>query len=149
MNIETVNIILSEGAQKPFYATKASAGADLRAYIKGDITLNPGERIAIPTGIFIELPEGSEAQIRPRSGLSLKEGIVAILGTIDADYQGEVGIIISNISTTPYIIKNGDRLAQMVMNGSSGLFQAHWNEVTSFNRISERGTGGFGHTGKN
>lgn len=148
MNISTVNIILSKGAKKPFYATKASAGADLYTINETDVILNPNEIKVFPTGISIELPEGSEAQIRPRSGLAAKAGVIAVLGTIDADYQGEVGIIIHNTSNVPYTVKKYERLAQMVMNGNKGLFQAEWNEVTSFNRISERGAGGFGHTGK-
>ena len=95
----------------------------------------------------MELPEDAEGCIRPRSGLSLKKGLVAIIGTIDADYQGEVGIILHNTSDMAWTIERGERLAQIVFNGDGGLFQAEWNRVSEFTRSSERADGGFGHTG--
>lgn len=147
MNKRKVNIILKGFAKTPFYATSHSAGADIYTANVNDVVLQPMERKLIPTGLFLELPEDAEAQIRPRSGLSLKKGIVAILGTIDADYQGEVGIIVINLSDEPFVIERGERLAQMVLNGQGGLFQGDWNEVEEFSRESERGDGGFGHTG--
>jgi len=148
MNKRKVNIILKGFAKKPFYATSHSAGADIYTANADDIVLRPMERKLIPTGLFLELPEDAEAQIRPRSGLSLKKGIVAILGTIDADYQGEVGIIVMNLSYNSFVIEGGERLAQIVLNGQTGLFQGDWNEVEEFSRESERGVGGFGHTGR-
>jgi dUTP pyrophosphatase len=147
MKKRQVNIILKGFGKLPLYATEHAAGADLYSANVQDIVLQPMERKIIPTGVFIELPIDAEAQIRPRSGLSAKKGIVAIFGTIDSDYQGEVGIIIINLSNEPFIIERGERLAQMVCNGDGGLFQADWNQVEDFSRESERGTGGFGHSG--
>lgn len=147
MKKRQVNIILKGFGKLPLYATEHAAGADLYSANAQDIVLQPMERKIIPTGVFIELPIDAEAQIRPRSGLSAKKGIVAILGTIDSDYQGEVGIIVINLSNEPFIIERGERLAQMVCNGDGGLFQADWNQVEDFSRESERGAGGFGHTG--
>lgn len=147
MKKRQVNIILKGFGKLPLYATEHAAGADLYSANAQDIVLQPMERKIIPTGVFIELPIDAEAQIRPRSGLSAKKGIVAIFGTINSDYQGEVGIIIINLSNEPFIIERGERLAQMVCNGDGGLFQADWNQVEDFSRESERGTGGFGHSG--
>lgn len=147
MKKRQVNIILKGFGKLPLYATEHAAGADLYSANAQDIVLQPMERKIIPTGVFIELPIDAEAQIRPRSGLSAKKGIVAILGTIDSDYQGEVGIIVINLSNEPFIIERGERLAQMVCNGDGGLFQADWHQVRDFSRESERGAGGFGHTG--
>nr|DAN35666.1 MAG TPA: dUTPase [Caudoviricetes sp.] len=147
MNKRKVNIIVKGYGKLPLYATSYSAGADLYSANASDIVLQPMERKLIPTGLYLELPEDAEAQIRPRSGLSLKKGIVAILGTIDVDYQGEVGIIVMNMSDEAFIIERGERLAQMVLNGNGGLFQGEWNQVSEFTRESERGDGGFGHTG--
>lgn len=147
MNKRKVNIIVKGYGKAPLYATSHSAGADLYSANASDIVLQPMERKLIPTGLYLELPEDAEAQIRPRSGLSLKKGIVAILGTIDADYQGEVGIIVMNMSDEAFVIERGERLAQMVLNGNGGLFQGEWNQVSEFTRESERGDGGFGHTG--
>lgn len=147
MKKRQVNIILKGFGKLPLYATEHAAGADLYSANAQDIVLQPMECKIIPTGVFIELPIDAEAQIRPRSGLSAKKGIVAIFGTIDSDYQGEVGIIIINLSNEPFIIERGERLAQMVCNGDGGLFQADWNQVEDFSRESERGTGGFGHSG--
>ena len=130
----------------PSYATPASAGMDLRAFLEEPITLSPLERRLIPTGLFIELPVGYEAQIRPRSGLALRHGITLVNspGTIDADYRGEIGIIMINLSDTPFTIADGERICQLVVARHE---QAEW-EPTEALTDSERGTGGFGHTGK-
>lgn len=130
----------------PKYETAFSAGMDLRANISEDINLKPLERKLIKTGIFIELPQGYEAQIRPRSGLAYKKGIgiVNSPGTIDADYRGEIGVILVNLSNENFIVKDGERICQMVISKHETV---SWEEV---NELSEtkRGTGGFGHTGK-
>lgn len=138
-----VKVINKSAHRLPEYKTLMSAGMDLKANITEMWKLNPGERVMVPTGLYIELPEGYEAQIRPRSGLSLKDGIVSILGTIDADYRGEVGVILANLSDQPYSINPGDRIAQMVV---SEVSRVKWNEVSELNE-TERGTGGFGSTG--
>lgn len=147
MKRRQVNIILGKHAKAPTYATDYAAGADLYSANADPIVIAPNQRILVPTGIRLELPSDAEGCIRPRSGLSLKRGLVAILGTIDADYQGEVGIILHNVSETTWTIQAGERLAQIVFNGDGGLFQAEWSEVSAFERDSERGSGGFGHTG--
>lgn len=130
----------------PEYKTKASAGMDIRANLSDTITLRPLERKLIPTGLFIELPEGYEAQIRPRSGLALNEGlgILNSPGTIDADYRGEIGVIAVNLSNNVIAIEDGERIGQMVINR---VEQADWVPVEAL-EDSERGAGGFGHTGK-
>ncbi|PVZ12750.1 dUTP diphosphatase [Porphyromonas loveana] len=130
----------------PSYATPASAGMDLRAFLEEPITLSPLERRLIPTGLFIELPVGYEAQIRPRSGLALRHGITLVNspGTIDADYRGEIGIIMINLSDTPFTIADGERICQLVVARHE---QAEWEQAEAL-ADSERGTGGFGHTGK-
>lgn len=130
----------------PQYATAQSAGLDLRANIDEPITLQPMERRLVPTGLRIALPEGYEAQVRPRSGLALKHGITLLNtpGTIDADYRGEIGVIMVNLSTEPFTINDGDRIAQLVI---ARFEQAEWQPVTSLD-TTERGDGGFGHTGK-
>jgi len=130
----------------PEYKTVMSAGMDLRAELKESIIIKPLERKLIPTGLFIELPEGYEAQIRPRSGLALKEGITVLNtpGTIDADYRGEIGVILANISNNMVSVKDGDRVCQMIINK---VVQAELLEVEELNS-TERGAGGFGHTGK-
>lgn len=147
MKKRQVNIILKGNAKLPVYATEHAAGADLYSANENKIIIYPNERILIPTGIYMEMPEDVEGCIRPRSGLSLKKGLVVIIGTIDSDYQGEVGIILHNISNMPLTIEPGERLAQIVFNGSGGLFQADWNIVSQFTRISKRADKGFGHTG--
>jgi len=141
-----VNIVNRSDNPLPGYSTPNSAGMDLRAYLQKPVILNPMERDLIPTGLFIELPEGFEAQIRPRSGLALKKGISIVNspGTIDADYRGEIGIILINMSDEPFEIKNGDRICQMVINR---VEKVTWNRVDILEE-SERGAGGFGHTGK-
>ena len=138
-----VKVINKSVHRLPEYKTLMSAGMDLKANITEVWKLNPGERVMVPTGLYIALPEGYEAQVRPRSGLSLKNGIVAILGTIDADYRGEVGVILVNLSNQPYCINPGDRIAQMVV---SKVSQVKWDEVRELEE-TERGSGGFGSTG--
>lgn len=130
----------------PQYATALSAGLDLRANLEEDITLQPMERRLVPTGLSIALPEGYEAQVRPRSGLALKLGITLLNtpGTIDADYRGEIGVIMVNLSDTPFNIADGDRIAQLVI---ARYEQAEWEAVEALDS-TERGDGGFGHTGK-
>ena len=129
----------------PTYATPASAGVDLRANLDGPVVLHSMERRLIPTGLFIALPEGYEAQVRPRSGLALKRGIGLLNspGTIDADYRGEIGVILINLSSEDFIINDGERIAQMVIARHE---QAEWIDVDVLNE-TERGSGGFGHTG--
>ena len=130
----------------PEYKTKDSAGMDIRANLEEIVTLKPLERKLIPTGLFIELPEGYEAQIRPRSGLALNEGLGLLNspGTLDADYRGELGVIVVNLSNNMITIEDGERICQMVINK---VEQAEWIEVNELSD-SERGDGGFGHTGK-
>lgn len=130
----------------PQYATALSAGLDLRANLEEDITLQPMERRLVPTGLSIALPEGYEAQVRPRSGLALKHGITLLNtpGTIDADYRGEIGVIMVNLSDTSFNIADGDRIAQLVI---ARYEQAEWEAVEALDS-TERGDGGFGHTGK-
>ncbi|MDR1698746.1 MAG: dUTP diphosphatase [Prevotellaceae bacterium] len=143
MNIRIVN---KSSHALPAYATNLSAGMDLRANITESVTLRPMERKLIPTGLFIELPEGYEAQIRPRSGLALKKGITVLNspGTIDADYRGEIGVILINLSTEDFVIENGERICQMII---ASYEQVQWTAVETLNE-TERGAGGFGHTGK-
>lgn len=130
----------------PAYETPLSAGMDLRAYLKDPVTLQPGERKLIPTGLHIALPEGYEAQIRPRSGLAYKHGITLLNspGTIDADYRGEIKVILANLSDKPFTVHDGDRIAQMVI---ARYEQAHW-QLTDQLDETERGAGGFGSTGQ-
>jgi len=129
----------------PTYETHASAGMDLRANLAEEVLLKPLERALIPTGLFIELPVGYEAQVRPRSGLAIKKGITVLNtpGTIDADYRGEVMVILVNLSAEDYKVQNGDRIAQMIISKHE---QADWQEVDDLDETS-RGSGGFGHTG--
>lgn len=130
----------------PEYATSGSSGMDIRAYLDTQQTLQPFERVLIPTGLFIELPEGFEAQIRPRSGLAIKQGITCLNtpGTIDADYRGEIKIILINLSQEEQVIHHGDRIAQLVI---QKVEKGIWKEAEEL-QITERNTGGFGHTGK-
>lgn len=140
-----INIINKSSHELPSYETIASAGMDLRAFIENDITLKPLERCIIPTGLFMALPVGYEAQIRPRSGLAAKHGVTVLNspGTIDADYRGEVGVILINLSDEDFTIENGERIAQMVIAKHE---RAIWNLVQSLSETS-RGAGGFGSTG--
>jgi dUTP pyrophosphatase len=141
-----VNVINHSNNPLPEYATSGSSGMDIRAYLEAPIEIQPLERVLVPTGLFIELPQGTEVQIRPRSGLAIKQGITCLNspGTIDADYRGEIKIILINLSNTLQIISSGDRIAQMVFQQVSAI---EWNPVLSINQ-TQRGSGGFGHTGK-
>jgi dUTP pyrophosphatase len=129
----------------PEYETAFSAGMDLRANLNEPVPLKPLQRALIPTGLFIELPEGYEAQIRPRSGLAIRNGISLVNspGTIDADYRGEIRIILINLSDEDFLVQDGERIAQMIIARHE---QAEWIEVTELNK-TERGEGGFGHSG--
>lgn len=129
----------------PAYETIASAGMDIRAYLNEDIVLNPLERKIVPTGLFISLSIGYEAQVRPRSGLAAKKGITVLNspGTIDADYRGEIGVILINLSNEPFTINDGERIAQLVIAKHE---RAEWTEVEVLDE-TKRGTGGFGSTG--
>ena len=140
-----VRIVSKSKHQLPAYSTEASAGMDLRANIDEAIKLKPLERVLIPTGLFIELPVGYEAQIRPRSGLALKKGLGVLNspGTIDADYRGEIGIILINLSNDLVSIEDGERICQMVIAKHE---QVNWEEVDILVE-TDRGAGGFGHTG--
>lgn len=132
----------------PAYASAMAAGMDLRAALACPVTLRPGERMLVPTGLYIELPPGCEAQIRPRSGLAVRHGITVLNspGTIDADYRGEIKILLVNLSQEPFVIGNGERIAQMVI---SKVCRATLQPVESVGQLSatERGGGGFGHSG--
>ncbi len=140
-----VKIVNKSANQLPSYSTPFSAGMDLRASLSAPVLLNPLERKLIPTGISIELPEGYECQIRPRSGLALKKGITVLNtpGTIDADYRGEIGVILVNLSAEPFVVENGERICQMVVARHSTV---EWQPVDVLSD-TERGAGGFGHTG--
>lgn len=141
-----VKIINKSDRPLPSYATVGSAGLDIRAYIDAPIILQPMERTAVPTGLFIALPEGYEAQLRPRSGLALKSGVTLLNtpGTIDADYRGEIKVIVANLSQEPFTINSGDRICQMVI---ARYEQIEWAPVEDLDE-TDRGAGGFGHTGK-
>lgn len=141
----TIKIINKSVHQVPHYETIASAGMDLRANISQAVTLAPLERTIIKTGLFIELPVGFEAQVRPRSGLAAKKGITVLNapGTIDADYRGEIGVILVNLSNEPFTIENGERVAQLVIAKHE---RAEWIEVEELSS-TDRGAGGFGSTG--
>ena len=141
-----VNIVNKSGQPLPAYATLLSAGMDLRACLDAPVTLGPLERTLVPTGLFIALPAGFEAQVRPRSGLAAKHGITVLNtpGTIDADYRGEIKVILVNLSNTPFEIVPGERIAQMVVARHE---RVEWEEVASLDE-TERGAGGFGSTGR-
>jgi dUTP pyrophosphatase len=142
-----IRIVNKSKHQLPAYSTELSAGLDLRANIDEEIILKSLERTLVPTGLYIELPEGYEAQIRPRSGLALKKGIslVNTPGTIDADYRGEIGVILINLSNSDVKIEDGERICQMVINKHE---KAEWIVVDEL-KETDRGAGGFGHTGSN
>ena len=142
----TINIINKSAHPLPQYETPASAGLDLRANLDAPIKLKPLERAIVKTGLFIELPVGYEAQVRPRSGLAAKHGITVLNtpGTIDADYRGEIGVILVNLSAETFVVQNGERIAQLVIAKHE---RAEWNEVSQLSATS-RGAGGFGSTGK-
>lgn len=141
-----VKIVNQSHHPLPHYATPGSSGMDLRAFINEPIILNPSERILVPTGLFIQLPEGYEAQIRPRSGLAIKQGITCLNtpGTIDADYRGEIKVILINLSKDAQTIHDGDRIAQMVI---QRVEQIEWMEASNL-EATVRDAGGFGSTGK-
>ena len=140
-----IKIINKSAHALPSYETIAAAGMDLRAHLSAPVTLAHMERKVIPTGLHIALPAGTEAQVRPRSGLAAKHGITVLNapGTIDADYRGDIGVILINLSTDPFTIEDGDRIAQMVL---AKYERAQW-ELTDTLEDSERGSGGFGSTG--
>lgn len=141
-----IKIINKSNHPLPAYATAAAAGMDLRANLDKPLLLKPLERILVPTGMFIELPTGYEAQVRPRSGLAFKSGITVLNspGTIDADYRGEIGVLLVNLSNADFIINDGERIAQLVIAKHE---QAQWIEAETLLN-TERGAGGFGHTGE-
>lgn len=140
-----VKIINKSGNPLPAYATQLSAGMDVRAWLDSPLTLAPMQRALVPTGLRIELPEGYECQLRPRSGLALKKGITLLNspGTIDADYRGEIGVIVINLSTESVVLNDGERICQMVI---APYTRVEWDEAESLSS-TERGEGGFGHTG--
>jgi len=145
MQTVQVNIINTSSNPLPAYATAGSAGMDIRANLPGTLTMQPMERMLIPTGLFIELPEGYEAQIRPRSGMAIKQGITCLNspGTVDSDYRGELKVILINLSNTVQQIAHGERIAQMIIAKTE---RAELMPVEQLNK-SVRGEGGFGHTG--
>lgn len=143
---ETVLIPVSDASGRlPEYSTPDSAGMDVRAYLAEPVEIGPGERALIPTGLRIQLPRGYEMQLRPRSGLALRSGITLLNspGTIDADYRGEIGVILVNLSREPFVVNDGDRIAQMVLARYSAV---QWKPVGDLDKTF-RGEGGFGHTG--
>lgn len=142
----TVKLINTSRHPAPAYATVGAAGLDLRAHLDASVTLAPLERTLIPTGLYMEIPFGYEAQVRPRSGLALKHGITVLNspGTIDSDYRGELRVLLVNLSAEPFVIADGERIAQLVFASHA---VAEWELVEALDS-SERGEGGFGHTGK-
>lgn len=142
----TVKLINTSRHPAPAYATAGAAGLDLRAHLDAPVTLTPLARTLIPTGLFMEVPSGYEGQVRPRSGLALKHGITVLNspGTIDSDYRGEVRVLLVNLSSEPFVIEDGERIAQLVFARHE---VASWEETSSL-EASDRGAGGFGHTGK-
>ena len=145
--VTAIRIVNKSHHPLPSYATVHSAGMDLRAYLDASITLAPGERALVKTGLFLELPEGTEAQVRPRRGLAFKHGVTVLNapGTIDADYRGEVGVILINHGQEPFEVKDGERIAQLVI---ACYERVTFTQVADL-AVSERGAGGFGHTGRN
>lgn len=141
-----IKIVNRSGHPLPHYATAQSAGMDLRASLAAPLVLAPMERRLVPTGLSVALPEGYEAQVRPRSGLALKHGITLLNapGTIDADYRGEIGVILVNLSTEPFTVNDGDRIAQLVV----ARYEQATCEPVECLEETERGAGGFGHTGR-
>jgi len=146
MPVIEIKIINQSSNPLPAYATTGSSGMDIRANLSSSVSLQPLERAMIPTGLFIELPEGYEAQIRPRSGLAIKQGITCLNtpGTIDADYRGEIKIILINLSKEVQVVEHGDRVAQMVF---QQIAKGVWTESVQL-AATDRNEGGFGHTGK-
>lgn len=145
MEIVRVKIINRSGHELPAYETFSAAGMDVRACLETPVTLAPLQRALIPTGLRMQLPHGYECQVRPRSGLALKKGIsiVNTPGTVDADYRGEIGVILINLSDTPFTVNDGDRIAQLVIGPYT---RVEWEPVSELDE-TKRGDGGFGHTG--
>lgn len=143
----TIKTIIAKGAMPPQYKTTGSSGADVRAAIPSPITLMPGQRALVPTGLSVEIPEGFEIQVRSRSGLALKNGVAVLNspGTIDADYRGEIGIVLINLGNEPFVINDGDRIAQLVV---ASVVQCDFVASESI-MGTERGSGGYGSTGMN
>lgn len=141
-----IRIVNRSAHPLPAYETAHSAGMDLRAFTGGPVTLKPLERKLVPTGLYIELPVGYEAQVRPRSGLALKHGVTVLNspGTIDADYRGEIGVILVNLSDREFTVNDGDRIAQMIIAGHAKAELVDTEEIDK----TERGEGGFGHSGR-
>jgi dUTP pyrophosphatase len=141
-----IKIINTSSNPLPQYATDGSSGMDIRASLNIPVTLQPLERILVPTGLFVEIPVGYEIQVRPRSGLAIKQGITCLNspGTIDSDYRGEIKVVLINLSSEDQVIDHGDRIAQMIV---QKVEKAEWEQVEILNR-TERAEGGFGHTGK-
>lgn len=140
-----IKVVASEGAKLPVYKTNGAAGADICALVKSPVVIESGKSAMIPTGLFFEIPEGYEVQIRPRSGLAAKNGVTVLNtpGTIDSDYRGEINVILINLGDKPFTVNNGDRIAQMLV---APVIQAEFSVVTSLDE-TERGAGGFGSTG--
>jgi dUTP pyrophosphatase len=145
MNNIPIRIINKSDNPLPTYATSGASGMDIRAFLEQPIELKSGERCLIPTGLFVEIPNGYELQVRPRSGMALKQGITCLNtpGTIDSDYRGEIGVILINLSNEIHIIQSGDRIAQLV---PAQVPSISWNTTDQLDQ-SDRGEGGFGHTG--
>jgi dUTP pyrophosphatase len=145
--LQTVDILLRNESNNPTpaYATVGSSGADIRAFLDNPITLKQGERILVPTGLFTQIPTGYEIQVRPRSGLAFKNGVTCLNtpGTIDADYRGEIKVLLINLGQEDFVINSGDRIAQLVV---ASVTKANYNLSDELNS-SDRGAGGFGHTG--
>lgn len=141
-----IRIVNHSSNPLPAYETAHAAGMDLRASLEAPLTIEPGRRALVPTGLYVEIPEGHEAQVRPRSGLAIKHGITVLNspGTIDADYRGEINVILINLGDQPFEIRHGDRIAQMIVAKHE---RVNW-ELTDELNSTERGKGGFGHTGK-
>jgi dUTP pyrophosphatase len=146
LRVRILRLANGEGLPLPVRATAAAAGCDLAAAVEDELVLAPGQRELVPTGFAIELPDGYEAQVRPRSGLALRHGIVLpnAPGTIDADYRGEIRVILMNLGSEPFVIRRGDRIAQLVV---APVVRVGWDEAQALDE-TERGDGGFGHTGK-
>ncbi len=149
MNDKICKVFNTSSNALPAYESEYAAGLDLRANLTEDVTLQPGQRQLIPTGLYMELPDDCEAQIRPRSGLAMKHGITVLNspGTVDPDYRGEVKVLLINLSDEPFVIRSGERIAQMVV---SRFEHIQWQPVDSVDDLSstQRGAGGFGHSGK-
>jgi dUTP pyrophosphatase len=142
----TIPCKVSDGSTVPEYRTAGSAGADICAFLESPVTIAPGERKLITTGVYVEIPEGYEIQVRPRSGLALKHGVTVLNspGTIDSDYRGEIGIVLINHGSEPFTVANGDRIAQLVV---SAVTVCSFERVDSLG-LTERGSGGYGSTGR-